>query len=74
MMTIVQFELPDELAKIAQEAGMLTPLAFEQLIQDAIKRQQLKVVAQPIDDEQGHPKYGLLFGMWRDRSATPAAK
>jgi hypothetical protein len=74
MMIIVQFELPDELAKIAQAAGMLTPLALEQFIQDAIKRQQLKVAAQPIDDEQGHPKYGLLFGMWRDRAATSTAK
>lgn len=60
-MTTVQFELPDELAKIAQEAGMLTPQALQQLLQDAIKRQQLKAAAQPFATDDP------AFGMWRDR-------
>ncbi len=66
-MTTIEIELPDDTVKAAREAGLLTPQALEELLQEAIKRQQAKAPAQPIDEEQGHPKYGLLFGMWRDR-------
>jgi hypothetical protein len=39
-MTKVQIELPDETAKAARDAGLLTPRALEQLLTDAIKRRQ----------------------------------
>lgn len=59
-MTTIQIELPDDLAKIAREAGMLTPQALQQLLLDAIKRQQLKAASDSSTDDPA-------FGMWRDR-------
>jgi hypothetical protein len=37
-MTTIEITLPDATAKAAQEAGLLTPAALEQLITDAIRR------------------------------------
>ena len=42
-MTTIEIELPDDTAKAAREAGLLTPQALEELLQEAIKRQQAKV-------------------------------
>jgi hypothetical protein len=39
-MTTIQIELPDDTARAAQEAGMLTPQALERLLTDALKRRQ----------------------------------
>ena len=39
-MTTIQIELPDATAKAACDAGLLTPQALEQLLTDALKRQQ----------------------------------
>jgi hypothetical protein len=36
----IQIELPDETAKAASEAGLLTPQALDRLFTDAIRRQQ----------------------------------
>lgn len=60
-MTTIQIELPDELAKRAQEAGILSPQTMSQLVQDAIKRQELKAASQPIS------AHDPAFGMWKDR-------
>ncbi len=39
-MTKIQIELPDEIAKIASEAGLLTPDAIERLLAAAIQRRE----------------------------------
>jgi hypothetical protein len=39
-MTKIQIELPDSTAKAAKEAGLLTPVALDRLLTDAIRRQQ----------------------------------
>jgi len=38
-MTVISIDLPEETAKAAREAGLLTPEALERLLVDAIKRQ-----------------------------------
>jgi hypothetical protein len=40
MMTKIQIELPDETAKAAREAGLLTPEALDRLLTDAMRRRQ----------------------------------
>lgn len=37
-MTTINIELPDETAKAAREAGLLTPQALDRLLSDAIRR------------------------------------
>ena len=39
-MTKIQIELPDDTAKAAREAGLLTPDALGRLIRDAVSRRQ----------------------------------
>jgi hypothetical protein len=39
-MTKIQIELPDETAKAARDAGLLTSQALERLITDAIRRRR----------------------------------
>ena len=39
-MTKIQIELGDEVAKAAQEAGLLTTPALERLLADALRRRQ----------------------------------
>lgn len=39
-MTTIQIELPDATAQAAREAGLLTPQALEQLLNDALRRRQ----------------------------------
>ena len=36
--TIIQIELPDDTAKAARDAGLLTPQALERLITEALRR------------------------------------
>jgi predicted proteasome-type protease len=37
-MTTVQIELPEDLARKAEEAGLLTPEALEQVLREALRR------------------------------------
>lgn len=37
-MTTVQIDLPDELARDAQAAGLLTPEAFEQMLREQLRK------------------------------------
>lgn len=39
-MTTIQVTLPDALANLAQEAGLLTPQSMERLIQEALRRRE----------------------------------
>jgi hypothetical protein len=39
-MTMIQIELPDATAQAAREAGLLTPKALEQLLEEALRRRQ----------------------------------
>ncbi|HEY0783256.1 MAG TPA: hypothetical protein VGE98_12425 [Thermoanaerobaculia bacterium] len=39
-MTRIQIELPDATAQAAREAGLLTPLALERLLNEALRRKQ----------------------------------
>jgi len=39
--TTVQIELPEELARKAREAGLLTPETLERLIADALRRKAM---------------------------------
>jgi hypothetical protein len=39
-MTTIQIDLPDATAQAARDAGLLTPLAIERLLTDALKRKQ----------------------------------
>ncbi len=39
-MTMIQIELPDATEKAAREAGLLTPVALEQLLKEAIRRRE----------------------------------
>jgi hypothetical protein len=39
-MTKIQIELPEETARAARDAGLLTPQALERLLTDAIRRRQ----------------------------------
>lgn len=41
-MTTVQIELPEELARKAKEAGLLTPEALEQLIAEALRERRIE--------------------------------
>lgn len=38
-MTTLQVELPDDLAERAQRAGLLTDIAIQKLLEDAIRRE-----------------------------------
>jgi len=38
-MTVIQVDLPDETAKAARAAGLLTPAALERLLKEAMRRQ-----------------------------------
>ena len=38
-MTTIQIELPDDTAQAARDAGLLTPVAMERLLTDALRRQ-----------------------------------
>lgn len=40
-MTTVQIELPEELARKAKEAGLLTPEAIEQLVAEALRERRI---------------------------------
>jgi len=40
--TTVQIELPEELARKAKEAGLLTPEALEQLIAEALRERRVE--------------------------------
>jgi len=37
-MTMIQIDLPEATEKAAREAGLLTPVALEQVLMDAIRR------------------------------------
>lgn len=39
-MTMIQIELPDATAQAAREAGLLTPEALEQLLEEALRQRQ----------------------------------
>lgn len=39
-MTTIQIELPDATEKAAREAGLLTPVALDRLLTDALERRQ----------------------------------
>ena len=39
-MTTIQIELPEATVQAARAAGLLTPLALDRLLTDALKRQQ----------------------------------
>jgi hypothetical protein len=39
-MMMIQIELPDATAQAAREAGLLTPKALEQLLEEALRRRQ----------------------------------
>ena len=39
-MTTIQIELPDATAQAARAAGLLTPVALDRLLTDALKRQE----------------------------------
>lgn len=39
-MTTIQIELPDATVQAAREAGLLTPQALEQLLNEALRRRQ----------------------------------
>ena len=41
-MTTVKIELPEELARNAEEAGLLTPEALEQLIAEALRERRIE--------------------------------
>ena len=41
-MTTIRIELPDATAQAAQAAGLLTPLALERLISDALRTRALE--------------------------------
>ena len=40
-MTTIQIELPEATVQAARAAGLLTPLALDRLLTDALKRQQV---------------------------------
>ena len=61
-MATIQIELPDETAKIAQEAGFLTTGMIAMLIEDAIERRKLSSEPLPfpaIMDAAGVPPMSL---------------
>lgn len=39
-MTTIQIELPDATAEAARDAGLLTPEALEQILEEALRRKQ----------------------------------
>ncbi len=40
MMTMIQIDLPEATAKAARDAGLLTPMALNRLLNEAIRRRQ----------------------------------
>lgn len=58
-MAKIQIELPDETAKAARDAGLLTSQTLNQLLRDAMKRQQaadiLLSIAERIQDPDAQP-------------------
>jgi hypothetical protein len=59
-MTTIEIELPDDAVAAARAAGLLTPQALSQLIQDAITRQRSTIGKEFTTDDPA-------FGIWRDR-------
>jgi hypothetical protein len=59
-MTTVQIELSDDIVEAARAAGLLTPQALSQLIQDAITWQRNTIGKEFTTDDPA-------FGIWRDR-------
>jgi hypothetical protein len=45
-MTTVQITLPDQLAREAQAAGLLTPEELERLVRDALRARRLQAFAE----------------------------
>ncbi len=39
-MTTIELKLPDHLAKLAREAGLLTPESLQRLLQEALRRRE----------------------------------
>jgi len=48
-MTTLEINLPDNLAKEAQQAGLLTPEALEQMVREAIRRRALGELKQAME-------------------------
>lgn len=48
-MATVRIELPDSLAREAQQAGLLTPEAIEQLLREAMRRRALDELGEAMD-------------------------
>jgi hypothetical protein len=59
-MTSILIELSDDTAEAARAAGLLTPEALTQLINDAITRQRNTIDKEFTTDDPA-------FGIWRDR-------
>jgi hypothetical protein len=59
-MTSILIELSDDTAEAARAAGLLTPEALSQLINDAITRQRNTIGKEFTTDDPA-------FGIWRDR-------
>jgi len=50
MTTEIKLSLPDKLASEAQEAGLLTPQAIEQLLREAVRRKAVDKLVQKMDE------------------------
>jgi len=50
-MTMIQIDLPEATEKAAREAGLLTPMALEQVLMDAIRRRAAAESLLSIADE-----------------------
>jgi hypothetical protein len=48
-MTTVQIELPDELARKAEQAGLLSPEALEQLLREQLRAKSLTELREAMD-------------------------
>jgi hypothetical protein len=48
-MTTVQIELPDELAQKAEQAGLLSPEALEQLLREQLRAKSLTELRETLD-------------------------
>jgi hypothetical protein len=53
-MTTIQITLPDELAKEAEEAGLLSPESLERMLRQKLEAPTLKQVFQAIDRGNAH--------------------
>jgi len=50
MTTKIKLSLPDKLASEAQEAGLLTSQAIEQLLREAVRRKAVDKLVQKMDE------------------------